>query len=98
MELDLLAPKFHQIRAFSADINFFYLSLESMHFMRNPSNAKFEQRDGHGKLRNCHGKVMETSVKALIMIGLDLSLSLVLVSECGSLVQSPHLRLTLSKC
>ena len=33
--------------------------LESPYFATFSANAKKKKRDSHGKLRNCHGKVME---------------------------------------
>ena len=32
-------------------------------FLQNDTNADFDQRDGHGKLRNSHGNVMENQWK-----------------------------------
>ena len=34
-------------------------------FSQNVVNADFDQRDGHGKLRNGHGKVMEKILQSL---------------------------------
>ena len=45
--------------SFFVDIKEFSISSES-HFPTFSANAKFEQRDGHGKSKkNGHGKVME---------------------------------------
>ena len=57
----IFTPEFYQICVFFVDIE----NLASVkkvlifqHFPQNDTNAKFEQRDGHGKLRNGHGKAV----------------------------------------
>ena len=60
--------KFYQICAFFANFKKFSITQESPYFpsfSANVVNAKFEERDGHGKLRNSYtnGKVIEKSWK-----------------------------------
>ena len=53
-----------------ADIKKFSIGLESLHFRtfpRNVTNAEFEPRYGHGKLRNGHGKVMFVFLKQFLL-------------------------------
>ena len=59
------------------NIQIFSISLESPSFLQNVANAKFEQRDGHGKLRNSHGKVMEKSCAKCVF-----TVNLVKGNEC----------------
>ena len=56
------ASKFYQITTYFAATRKFSINSASPNVPTSPQNGgndKFEQRDGHGKLRNGHGKVME---------------------------------------
>ena len=58
--------------ALFADIERFNIGLESLHFVylfcKMSRQRNFEQIDGHGKLRNGHGKVVENSWEFVVCI------------------------------
>ena len=66
--LSILPLNYLQNYAFFANIQLFSVSLESPSFLQNVANAKFKHRDGYGKLRNSHGKVMEKSCAKCVFL------------------------------
>ena len=65
-----LAPKLYLIsKVFFAATKKLCIDVESPHFLTFSAKChegKIENRDGHGKLRNDHGKVMEKSWKNML--------------------------------
>ena len=62
MEFYQFAPELYQICKFVATTTKLSIDLEQMHFLTFSTKChtnKIEKRDGHGKSRNCHKKVME---------------------------------------
>ena len=60
--LPLLPPNCTKFVSFFATTKKLIIRVESLHFPVFSTKCreyKIKKRDGHGKLRNCHGKVME---------------------------------------
>ena len=78
MEFFQFGPRFYQICSFFCRQLRKLASVQKvLFFQKNVVNAKFEQRDGHGKLRSGCGKIMEIlfakSVGTLVCLNLMFS-------------------------
>ena len=65
-----VAPKLYKICMFLVTTEKLSICVESQHFLVYSAKCrkcKMEKRDGHGKLKNCHGKYFVKSVGTLFI-------------------------------